>query len=228
MSCETNLNTKKASSAQCQANSGIREPHEDTARDGRATYLDLSMHRLHNHASEHQDPPPIRLPDDSPSSAHPRSQDELASMLPPRRNRSDPGNPFPRPTGVRRAQGAGGVRIAGSAPAGREGVRRELHEAAAAYLLSVQPAGESLVKRRTGARSPRLWPWRSTGPGSKAIAGTVAGDDTIFIAAKTPRHAVRLTKGLVGVGGETVRARRLHHPAARGSRVSRFSFSLVH
>jgi transcriptional regulator of arginine metabolism len=151
------------------------------------------MHSVHNHAVSIKTRRQSRLRTIL-QQRHPRSQDELASML--------------RHDGIEATQatlsrdlrelgvlkGPAGYTLPG-ATTGREGVRRELHEAAAAFLLSVQPAG-NLVVLRTGAGQASALALELDRAGLEGIAGTVAGDDTIFIAATTSRQAIRLTKVL--------------------------------
>lgn len=72
---------------------------------------------------------------------------------------------------------------------------RELREAAAAYLLSVQPAG-NLVVLRTGPGQASALALEVDRCGFDGVVGTVAGDDTIFIAAKSARLAIRLARAL--------------------------------
>ena len=151
------------------------------------------MHRLHNHAVSIKTRRQSRLRTIL-EQRHPRSQDELASML--------------RHDGIEATQatlsrdlrelgvlkGPDGYALPGPS-VGREAVRRELHEAASAYLLSVQPAG-NLVVLRTGPGQASALALELDRAGLEGVAWTVAGDDTIFLAAKSPRPAFRLTKVL--------------------------------
>jgi transcriptional regulator of arginine metabolism len=75
----------------------------------------------------------------------------------------------------------------------RETDGRELREAAEAYLLSAQPAG-NLVVARTGPGQASALALVVDRTGMEGVVGTVAGDDTVFIAARSPRHAARIAR----------------------------------
>jgi transcriptional regulator of arginine metabolism len=130
---------------------------------------------------------------------HPRSQEELAAML--RRE----GIEATQATLSRDLRELGVVK-------GPEGYAfpqlgmvhdagRELSEAAAAYLRSAAAAG-NLVVLRTGPGQASALALELDRAKLDGAVGTVAGDDTIFVAAKTPRAAANLAKRLQELASE--------------------------
>ena len=80
------------------------------------------------------------------------------------------------------------------APGGhREPARRELQRAVHAYMVAVKRAGNLVVVRTgTGQASPLAVEIDRSG--LEGAVGSVAGDDTIFVAATTATQASRLVK----------------------------------
>jgi transcriptional regulator of arginine metabolism len=150
------------------------------------------MHVLHNHAVSIKTRRQSRLRT-LLEQRHPRSQEQLASML--RREGIEATQATLsrdlRELGV--LKGPQGYKLPGD-PTHRPG-GRELREAAAAYLLSVRPAG-NLVVLRTGPGQASALALEIDRSAFEGAVGTVAGDDTIFIAAQTPRIATRLAREL--------------------------------
>lgn len=77
--------------------------------------------------------------------------------------------------------------------ASREPARRELQRALGSYMLSAKRAG-NLVVVRTGAGQASALALEIDRAGLDGAVGTVAGDDTIFIAATTTTQASRIVK----------------------------------
>lgn len=80
-----------------------------------------------------------------------------------------------------------------AAGASREPARRELQRALAAYMLSARRAG-NLAVVRTGAGQANALALEIDRAALEGAVGTVAGDDTIFIAATTATQATRIVK----------------------------------
>ncbi|HYE61275.1 MAG TPA: hypothetical protein VD997_04695 [Phycisphaerales bacterium] len=75
----------------------------------------------------------------------------------------------------------------------REPARRELQRAVHTYMLSVKRAGNLVViKCGTGQASPLAVEIDRSG--LEGAVGSVAGDDTIFVAATTATQATRMVK----------------------------------
>ena len=75
----------------------------------------------------------------------------------------------------------------------REPARRELQRAVTTYMVGVRRAG-NLVVVRTGAGQASALALEIDRAALDGSVGTVAGDDTIFIAATTATQATRLVK----------------------------------
>jgi transcriptional regulator of arginine metabolism len=123
---------------------------------------------------------------------HPRSQEELAAML--RREGIEATQATLsrdlRELGV--LKGPEGYTLPGAGVVRDDG-GPALREAAMAYLLSAQAAG-SLVVLRTGAGQASAMALQIDRAGLGDVVGTVAGDDTVFVAAKDARRAIRLAR----------------------------------
>jgi transcriptional regulator of arginine metabolism len=81
----------------------------------------------------------------------------------------------------------------GAAP---DAARRDLSRALSAYMLSARPAA-SLIVIRTGPGQANALALEVDRASLHGAVGTVAGDDTIFIATESAAHAARLTRQLV-------------------------------
>lgn len=77
--------------------------------------------------------------------------------------------------------------------ANREPARRELQRAVTTYMLSARRAS-NLVVVRTGAGQASPLALEIDRSGLDGAVGTVAGDDTIFIATTTATQATRMVK----------------------------------
>jgi len=126
----------------------------------------------------------------------PRNQEELASML--RREGIEATQATLsrdlRELGV--LKGPEGYTL----PQGQPGPSGGLREAAGAYLLSANVAG-TMVVLRTGPGQASALALQIDHAGLDGAVGTVAGDDTIFVAAKSARHAARIARGLQELAG---------------------------
>jgi transcriptional regulator of arginine metabolism len=150
------------------------------------------MHLLHNNAVSIKTRRQSRLRA-IVEQRHPKSQDELAAML--RREGIEATQATLsrdlRDLGV--LKGPDGYTLPSDAAQRAPG--RELRESAAAYLLSALPAG-NIVVLRTGPGQASALALEVDRSGIDGVVGTVAGDDTIFVAAKSPRLAIRLARAL--------------------------------
>jgi transcriptional regulator of arginine metabolism len=78
----------------------------------------------------------------------------------------------------------------------------ELREAAGAYLISAKAAANFVVVR-TGPGQASALALQIDHAGLDGMVGTVAGDDTIFVAAKSARDAARLARSLEELAGRS-------------------------
>jgi transcriptional regulator of arginine metabolism len=128
----------------------------------------------------------------------PRSQEELAAML--RREGIEATQATLsrdlRELGV--LKGPEGYTL----PRGQAAPAVELREAAGAYLLSAQTAG-TVVVLRTGPGQASALALQIDRSALDGAVGTVAGDDTIFIAAKSARDAARIARILQELAGRS-------------------------
>jgi transcriptional regulator of arginine metabolism len=84
--------------------------------------------------------------------------------------------------------------------AGRLPTNGELERAVRTYLVRAEVAG-NLAVLHTGPGRAGLLALEIDRARLKPVLGTVAGDDTIFIAAKTPREAGRILRDLRQMAG---------------------------
>jgi transcriptional regulator of arginine metabolism len=75
----------------------------------------------------------------------------------------------------------------------REPARRELQRAVTAYMLSARRAG-NLIVLKTGAGQASPLAVEIDRSGLEGAVGSVAGDDTIFVAVTTATQATRMVK----------------------------------
>jgi transcriptional regulator of arginine metabolism len=123
---------------------------------------------------------------------HPRSQEELAAMLHREGIEATQATLSRdlRELGV--LKGPEGYTLPGAA-IGSDADDRALALAAAAYLQTATAAG-NLAVLKTGPGQANALALEVDRCGLDGALGTVAGDDTIFIAAKSPAHAGRLVR----------------------------------
>ncbi len=160
-----------------------------------------------------------------------RSQDELQRLL---RHR---GYPAAQPTVSRDlrelgvAKGPAGyvlpasaavpgapVRAAESAASGGHG-EEKLSRAVREFVLSVEPAGSLVVLRTPPADAPPVA--RAIDEASlPEIVGTISGDDTIFLAARSLSAAAALTRRLRALIGPGAKSRNASRSAQRRSKRS--------
>lgn len=107
-----------------------------------------------------------------------------------------------RELGVRK--GPGGYELpngngAGHTPTGPHG---PLQRALAAYSLSIEAAG-GLIVIKTGPGQAQLVAFELDRSPPEGVVGTIAGDDTIFVACRSPGACARLVKLLRDLAGLT-------------------------
>lgn len=150
------------------------------------------MHLLHNHAVSIKTRRQSHLRTIL-EQRHPRNQEELAAIL--RREGIEATQTTLsrdlRELGV--LKGPEGYTLPGDPGPRTDG--RELREAAAAYLLASQSTG-NLVVLRTGPGQASALALEVDRSAFEGVVGTVAGDDTIFVAALNARVAARLAREL--------------------------------
>lgn len=109
-------------------------------------------------------------------------------------------------------KGPEGYRLPGTVAAGI-GEGSEVSQAVRDYLLEAEVAG-TIAVLRTGAGQASALALRIDRAGWRDIVGTVAGDDTVFVATRSATDAKRVVEiferlrrggGVGGSGGESVR-----------------------
>jgi transcriptional regulator of arginine metabolism len=96
-------------------------------------------------------------------------------------------------------KGPVGYMVPGETP-GRTPTNGELERAVRTYLVRAEAAG-NLAVLHTGPGRAALLALEIDRARLKPVLGTVAGDDTIFIAARTPREAGRVLRDLRQMAG---------------------------
>ena len=174
-----------------------RGPERPGLRDNLRPTLDIFIQELHNHAMTDK-PRRHRLILDLVAQGGVANQDSLATLLKKRGLRvtqatlsrdlhelavvKGPGGySLPAPS-----NGANGASVRAVAEPGR-GLERALRE----FLLSAATGGNLAILHTGPGRAPLL-ALEIDRASIKPILGTVAGDDTVFIATRSPRDAAKL------------------------------------
>ncbi len=102
-------------------------------------------------------------------------------------------------------KGPGGYRLPGEGEPGGAGAARELASALREHVVSVAPADALVVVRTAPGHADLLGVALDRSP-PRGVVGTIAGDDTLFIALPSRSAAVKLAgwiEGLITERGES-------------------------